>query len=226
MLFCHITTRIEGRKHDNLLSQVGGTGFPHVVAMEASGEVVGVLDWQKRSVDGFKGLMASGKEFVDLRAKAEKGDAAAKTDYFLRALKLGRFKLSAAKSYQATLKKVTPDQKKEIDGLFAGLEFKEVVEPLNKIERGTDPAKVKELQRDAGKKCWEMHQGGRIPAEDNDFGGFYSLILIFAEVEKDIPTFELALKAIQDHFGDKVNARFLKAKQEILKKLQDEKESK
>ena len=41
VMFLHITTRIKDRKHDRLLGEVGGTGFPSFFILESDGSVVG-----------------------------------------------------------------------------------------------------------------------------------------------------------------------------------------
>ena len=40
VLFCHLTTQIEGEKHADLLEQKGGQGFPHIVFMDSDGNVL------------------------------------------------------------------------------------------------------------------------------------------------------------------------------------------
>ncbi|HEY3226675.1 MAG TPA: hypothetical protein VGK61_06765 [Planctomycetota bacterium] len=191
------------------------------MAMDASGKVVANLEGE-RSVGGFRGMMKAGQEYRDFKAKAEKGDPVAKIEYFIRALKLGEFKLDAARKHIETLKGVTPEQKARIDGLIVGLEVDEALEPLRKVkERG----KAMEIRVDLGRKFWEMHKSGRIPGDDSPFGTFYSFVLDFAENDKNIPVFEVALKALQDRFPNG-NKGFFKAKADILEKMKEEKAEK
>jgi len=223
VLFIHITTQIEGRKDEKLFSEIGGTGFPHVVAMNPAGKVIGELHWEKRTVDGCRELMKDGKAFTELMAKAEKGDNGARIEYFPKALKLGHFKLAEAKTYYAGLKNVPAEAKKEIDGLLAGLEMKDILAPLSRPIM--DRAKVKELQVAAGRKLWEMEQGSRVPGEEDDAITFYALIVIAAEEDKNLPAFERGLSVLKDRFGSKVK-RFIDQKQPVLDKLKEEKEEK
>ena len=187
--------------------------------MDASGKVMGSPN--DRSVEGFRKLMTTVKEYVDYKAKADKGDAAAKVEFFIRALELGDFKkLDEAKKHLAGLKGVTKEQQAKIDGQFIGLEVKDIIEPLM---QNRDQKKVAELQKTAGKKLLEMDQAGRIPVADDDFGTFYSVILAYAEQEKLIPAFEKGLEALKARFGDKLNKRFLDAKERALEKMKEEK---
>jgi len=190
--------------------------------MDASGKVIANLEGD-RTIDGFQGMMKAGQEYHDFKAKADKGDPVAKIEFFVRALKLGEFKLDAARKYNESLKGVTPEQKARIDGEIVGLEVNDLLEPLNAVR---DRAKAKELQIEAGKKFWAMDQAGRIPSGDDQFGPFYGFMLLFAESEKNIPAFEKALGAMKDHFGPRLRKEFLQAKEEILEKMKSEKAEK
>jgi len=192
------------------------------VALDAAGKVIANLEGD-RTIEGFQGMMKSGKEYTELKAKAEKGDPVAKVEFFIRALKLGEFKLDAARKYNETLKGVSAEQKAQIDGEIVGLEVNDILEPLNAVR---DRAKAKELQIAAGKKFWAMEQSGRIPSGDDQFGPFYGYMLLFAESDKNIPAFEKALAAMKDHFGPRLRKDFLQAKEEILEKMKEEKAEK
>ena len=221
-LFLHITTQIDGRKDEDLLGKVGGRGFPHLVAMDATGKLFGGPD--DRTVESFRKHMTLVGEYGSYKTKADKGDAAAKVEFFIRALKVGDFKkFDEAKNHLATLKNVSKEQKAEIDVLFIGLEVRDIIEPL---AQNKDKTKVAELTKSVGKKLVEMDKAGRIPSTDDDFGAFYSVILTYAEQEKDIPLFEKGLDAIKERFGDKLPKRFLAAKEKILEKMKEEKEAK
>jgi hypothetical protein len=80
--FLHVTTRIEGRKHDELMFDLGGTGFPWIVYLNRKGEVVGKLG-EDRSVKGFAETAAKVARWLALEPKAQAGDAAARTDVAL-----------------------------------------------------------------------------------------------------------------------------------------------
>lgn len=216
VLFCHVTTRLEGRKHEKLLGEVGGQGFPHLIAMDAEGKVLG--EPPGRKVSDFKLFM----EYLDLKPKAEKGDAAAKVEFFIRALMMGDYKdVPSAQAHLATLKNATKEQKARAEALFVDVEVQEIMKPL---KENKDRNKAKELSVAAGKRMLEMHKKSRVPVMDNSVGEFYSTILVYAEAEKDIPAFEAALKPLEERFPEAT--RFFDAKRKILEQMKEEKEEK
>jgi hypothetical protein len=178
-----------------------------------------------RSVENFRTFMDGAKkqlkEYTDLKAKADKGDAKARIDFFIAGLKMGDYDdLDEAKKHLATLKKPSKEQQAEIDGCFAGFEVQKIAEPL---KSNRDRAKVKELQLSTGKQFAEMEKAGRIPSKKEDFGFFYSLILIHAEEEKNVALFEKSLNALKEKFGADINQNFVKAKESVLEKMKAEK---
>lgn len=59
-MFLHVTTKIPGRKHDGLLRSVGGRGFPTIVAMGATGEVLAKP--RRRDLTALKNAMEEAAE--------------------------------------------------------------------------------------------------------------------------------------------------------------------
>jgi len=87
-MFLNIMTKIEGRKHDNMLGDKGGTGFPYLCAMSSKGDVIAKLSGS-RDTAGFAKMMGSADEYVALEKKAANGDAVAKIDFALLRTDLG-----------------------------------------------------------------------------------------------------------------------------------------
>jgi hypothetical protein len=190
--------------------------------MSAEGKVISKLDFEKRTVDGFRDMVKEGRDFLDLKAKADKGDNAAKLAYFPKAVKLGTFKWAEARKFVEGIKNVPADSKKEFDGLLAGLEMDEVLKPLMEAR---DPAKRKELQVAAGRKMTEMDKAGTIPSDDDHFRDFYALMVIAGEEDKNIAPMERGIAQLKERFGDKLK-RFTDLKEAALQKLKEEKEEK
>ena len=212
-------TQIKGQKDDDLLLKVGGTGFPHVVAMDERGKVLATLKGG-RDVDGFEKMMKTAREYTELRAKAEKGDPEARGEFFLRGLKIGEFTSAEARKYYESLKDLSDEQKTQMEGELVGLEVREVLEP---VKTNRERSKTKELELEAGKKFLEMRKAGRIPSKVEEGGPFFSLILGAAEQAKDIPLFEKALEELKERFGNKVR-QLVQAKERVLERLKSEKE--
>jgi len=186
--------------------------------MDSTGKVMGSPPGRK--VENFRSHMKLVKEYGDLKAKADKGDAKAKIDFFIAALKMGDYKdLDEAKKHLSTLKKPSKEQQAEIDGIFVGFEVQKLAEPLRKA---TSAEQAKELQSSIGKKFAEMEKAGRIPTKNDDFGMFYSLILAHAEEAKDVALFEKSLNALKEKFGEDINQNFVRAKEAVLEKMKAE----
>ena len=109
VMFAHVTTRIEGRKHDGLLSEKGGRGFPHLVALNQGGDVIATLTGG-RSIDGFRQMMESGAKFEALKSKEDK---TLDDEIFLlkHDIAMGNAKLDDAKARVAKLTGLSDAQK-------------------------------------------------------------------------------------------------------------------
>ena len=188
--------------------------------MDATGKVYGSP--QGRKVAQFGEHMKLVKEYLDFKPKAEKGDAVAKIEFFIRAMAMGDYKsLDEAKKHLATLKKVSKEQQARVDEQFLILEIGDVLKP---VRENRDRNKAQELQAGAGKTFLEMHKKGRVPKSEGLFGEFYSAILAHAEVAKDIPAFEEALKLLEEKFPQAT--QFFEAKRKILEGMKEEKDEK
>lgn len=221
VLFLHITTHIEGRKDDDLLKKVEGGGWPHLVAMDAQGKVYGSPPGRK--VQQFRDYMKIVGEYLQLKPKAEKGDANAKVEFFIRALQLGDYKdLQSAEKHLKTLSKVGKEQKAKIEELFIDLEVQDVLKP---VMENRDRSKTQELQAEAGKTFAAMHKKGRVPTSDVAFWRFYICMNSFAEKEKDIALFEESLAKVEERFGNDAK-RYADGRRQVLEKLKAEKEEK
>ena len=212
VMFCHITTRIEGRKYDDLLSKKGGTGFPYLVALDAAGDVIAQLEGG-RTVEGFRAMMTDGAKFVAVRSKEKK---TLDDEIFLlkHDIAMGNADLAAAKTRMAGLKGLNDAQKKELDGALLGLEIQAA------MPRAKSKEEAQAIALTAGKQFAEMWSAGREPTAENQIGQFFSAILEHAESVKDAALFEKALDKLRAQFGSKPqNAGFFTKQDERLKAL-------
>jgi hypothetical protein len=188
--------------------------------MDATGKTLG--EPPGRKVAQIRDYMKVVQEYLDLKPKAEKGDANAKVEHFIRAIQVGEYKdLQSADKYLKTLSKVSKEQKEKIDTLFVDLELSDALKPLRE---NRDRSKAKELQDEAVKACVALHKKGKSPSSDRNFGDFHSFLLIHAEQEKDIPLFEASLKKLEERFPEAT--RFFEGKQKVLEKMKAEKADK
>jgi hypothetical protein len=186
--------------------------------MDSTGKVLGSPSG--RTVEKFREHMKLAKSYVELKAKADKGDAVAKVEFFILALHFGDYKTAEeAKTHLAGLKRVSKEQQAKIDGYLVGFEVQALMEPVRKAGSRQE---AQELEKSTGKKFAEMEKAGRIPAKNDDFGSFYVLILAHAEDTKNVPLFEKGLNALKERFGSDINQRFVSEKEATLERLKEE----
>lgn len=198
VVFAHVTTRIEGRKDDDLLQKKGGQGFPHLVALDANGDVIAKLTGD-RTVEGFRAMMADGAKFVAVREKKEK---TLDDEVFLlrHDISMGNADLAQAKARAEAMKGLSDAQKKELDGALLGLEIQGM------MPRARTPEEQKAQVLAAGAKFAEMWAAGREPTSDEAVQPFFIFMLDHAEATKDAELFGKALEKLRAKFGTNPNA--------------------
>jgi len=212
VLFCHITTNVPADKHQDLLEAKGGQGFPHIVFLDGAGNVLAEHQGS-RDAEGFSRTGGKAKSFLDVRAKAEKGDKAAEIDYALAQLELGQIKAAEA-TERLKGRKLTKEQQAKLDTLAAAAEMQEIMATIT-----PEP----ETQTAAAKKFLEMKKAGKpAPEDDQLFQVYWILMMNLAESQREVALFEECLTALKGRFGKLPQAAaFLKAKDEALKKLKE-----
>ena len=204
-----MTTRVSTDKHQELLSEKGGRGFPHLVMMDDAGEVIGVHNGP-RNAEGFKKTGEGAQRYVELRAKAQKGDEAAKAEYLLLRMELGLIEYADAEA-EAEGVKLSPEQQKKFDGLLLDLEVNLMFESLR---NEADPqAKMKEL----GKLWLEKSKKGQLPVGEQAFLMFHMMIFQYCEGTKDVAGFKSALANMEGRFGQSEDPRY----QQMMGSLRD-----
>ncbi|MDO8348701.1 MAG: hypothetical protein Q7T30_00575 [Planctomycetota bacterium] len=211
MLFCHMTSRVEGDAHPKLLSEKGGTGFPYLVFMDGAGNVLAKAG--DRSVAGLQKTREACGAYLELEKKVKAGDKGAATDFLIARLEMGQLKFADTKQAVADLGPVNAAQQKKIEGLVFGLEIQDMLSGL----------KSQEEANAAGRKFAAMMDEGRAPT-GMVARQFYSLIASAAEADKDAKTFEKALKGLKEAVGDAPgSAKVFERMQQTLDKLKGEK---
>jgi hypothetical protein len=193
VLFCHVTSHVEGDPYQNLLSEKGGSGFPYLVFMDANGDVIAVHDGE-RDVEGLTATLHQAQDFLKLREKAASGDPAARIELFQKQLAFAG-SYEKAQSDLAELKKLPEFGKlvdaarlAEIEQSLTNLEFQAAM-----MSAQEEPAETPEEQAAVIKKLHEkgvaMRKAGHVP--DNDLAiPFWSVQLAYAQGEKDLKLFD------------------------------------
>ncbi len=94
--FLHITTRIPGKKYDDLLVKRGRAMFPTLAFLDADGRFLTTLHYTKRSLQGFEDTLAKVARLQKLRARAATDPQAAK-DLLLLELDMKALSFTAAR---------------------------------------------------------------------------------------------------------------------------------
>jgi len=88
--FLHVTTRIEDRPHDDLLSEKADRLlFPTVVYMDAEGEPLTVVT-DLHTVPEYEAILATAQRYLVLRGKRDGGDPGVATELAILECELGR----------------------------------------------------------------------------------------------------------------------------------------
>lgn len=211
MLFCHVTSQVQTDKHDQLLSQKGGTGFPYLAFLDAEGNVL-AKHMGMREVAGFSATAKTAAAFVDLKKKAENGDKAAKSELLVQQLELGHL---SADDARAKMKDValSAEQKAKVEALLANAEVQDVLKTVTQ-DKATRVA--------AGKKFLELKKAGKpAPAGEREFQSYWIFIMDAAEADKDARTFEEAYEALKKKYGPNMSPQFTKMTEDRLAKLKE-----
>lgn len=169
VLFLHVTTRIEGEKYGDLLSEKGGTGFPWLVFMNPEGDVIAPHN-DARSVAGFRRTLDRATRWSAAKAKADGGDKVARADMLFLETELGRMEVVDLEDALAE-EGLEPDeaQRKWLLGLKANQQVDEIMEDLR---RSRDEGSRRRLQGEmAG-----LRAAGSIPTGYYQRVNFWMLI--------------------------------------------------
>lgn len=209
--FLHVTTRIEGRLNDDLLSVYGGRGFPTLKFLDAEGKAV--AEPGGRSVEAFQTTADALNSLADLKKRIAKGEKGLDAKLLLAEMNLGSVTFADAKKRLAGMKKVKPETKAKIKAALVNLEFDDL---LNSMTR--------ENQDEIGEKVAKMAKDGRIPTGDTA-DMFWSVVSGWADENGDVVLLEKGYNHLFKKYGEEERAKeyFEKLKERIeeLKKNAD-----
>lgn len=188
MLFCHVTTRVEGDKYPDLLREKGGTGFPTLLFLDAEGKILAKQG--ERTVAGFERTLKNLQALDALAAKAAAGDVDAQADLLIAKCELGAFATKAdADKAIAAAGKLDEKKARVLQGHLTQLEINELVAASRKPGSNVD----------LGATFAGWLAQGKVPAGDTM--SFYSAILTHAEKQRDAALFKKALEGYMSGRG-------------------------
>ncbi len=192
VLLCHVTSRVEGESHPDLLSELGGTGFPYLVFLDADGSVL-VRHKGARTLEALKVSGEKARGLMDLRRKAQAGDRDAGFEILLSKLEMGAVQPEALKAKLAVFGELSAGQKARLEPVVVTNEVRLVLASVNGQDQGSLLA--------AGREFAAMKAAGRIPQGDGEAGVFWDLILLHAARQKDAALYEEGLDILKARFG-------------------------
>lgn len=203
VLFCHVTTKVEGDKDQDLLSKMGGRGFPTLLWLDAEGDKL--ASQGDRTVAGFR---KTGSALIALQ-NLEKADRTEEqeVEYFLARIALGQMDFAAAKEAAKKLK-ANDELAAQIDAALLNLEIEEKL----KAVRTRDEA------AETGKEFAEMVKAGRAPtAKGINTAQFWMMVSEHAYDESDAKLFEQCVNQVKAALGD--NKRYARVFQMLDQRL-------
>ncbi|MFO1077188.1 MAG: thioredoxin family protein [Planctomycetota bacterium] len=209
VLFCHVTSHVEGDPYPDLLPQKGGSGWPFMAFLDADGNVL--TRQSERSVASFHRTLAKCEAYLALDKRSRAGEPGLATDLLIAHIAMGGLTLADAKERAAAAGKLDDAHAARLADALLSLE---VTEAFAAVRSRDDAVEV-------GKRFQKMWDEGRVPTGDAA-SLFFSLVMEAAAKAKDAAAYERALGqyekvAPQGRNRERVLER-LRARLEELKK--------
>jgi hypothetical protein len=245
--FLHLTTRIPGRKNDDLFHQKNRFGgFPTLAFMDEEGEIILTLHPSQRSLEGFEEAFAKASRYVDLRRNAGKDPKASKDFLFLR-MEMKELSFSEAWA-QAKTMRFTPEERLRFEKAlvetllrlpldqakmaFASLSLQEGPAAraraiLQDLEIRKELLPLRRMRAGSKKKrpyglAYGLFKKGKVPSGKPHFDSlFWTSVSEAAFQKKDVPVFEEALRRLREAFA-KNNPKWVQGLENKLSQLKKE----
>lgn len=192
MPFLHVTSKVDGEPHPNLLQEKGGAGPPYIAFLDAQANLLAQVSYAKMRELGV-GAFAAALEgdvasFYALQKKAATGDAAAKREFFMRRFELDHQGIDELRAAIGKGTFLTEDQVAEVKD--------RLVEMLtNKTLAGLDESKPQTFAPYA-KKLLGQHADLGLPEGPAGLTAWF-VILEDAWLRRDAKTFGIAFTAMK-----------------------------
>lgn len=220
VLFCHVTARIPGRKHDGLLTEKGGRGFPHLVYMDADGEVIGQPTG--RSVAAFREGAERAGAYCALVAKTDRTPAE-QAELLGLQVEFGKVTSAEARAQIAAMGELDAETQAKVDATLALLDAMEfdaqVQEIMQSKGRPQSEEAYKKLLADVGPQFWAFYQEGKRTSSDPmATQTYYNVLLAYGLELKQPGAARAGYEGLNAAFGDNPRAR--KKLAEVLKQVE------
>jgi hypothetical protein len=183
VLYFHLTTRVEGDPHQELMKEKGLRGWPSLAFLDEKGELVAVHDAPKtvHCLD----LMA---DRVARHLALRSDPAANEAERIVLRFELGHLTMEQARVDFAFLP--LPDRKTVRDRFEAAALAMDV-------RQAAAGARDRKLQVEAGKRLLDLKKNGKVPADPAAALPFWSLIMAACDEARDAKGYGEALGALK-----------------------------
>jgi hypothetical protein len=155
VLFCHVTSQVEGDEDQDLLRQKGGSAFPYLAFLDAQGHVIAKP--KERTVDSFHDAVEQDvATWFELVSAAEGGDGEAAANLFEKRVEFGHFDdFEAARAEMTRHESLSPARRARLEQALIAQEFNRILGTV----RGEAEAAA------GGARTLPMFEKGRIPKD-------------------------------------------------------------
>jgi hypothetical protein len=211
VLFFHVTSGLADDPYQNLLAAKGGSGWPFVAILDATGRVLAHHEGERETAQ-FEQTLASATEtaasLAELEQLAKGGDVTAAGQLLELNIDLGHVDAGAARHRLALLDALPKPDRDRLEKRIIKAEVASI-----QISATSDV----NTQIAAGEKFAEMVAAGRIP-EDPDAMFFWYFTAMYAERAEQTKLYARALEGLRHH-EQRLGAGLLESMEKTLKKL-------
>lgn len=156
MLYCHITSHVPTDPHQDLLMEKGGGGWPYLVFMDASGEVVHDFKNQVSRLFGYERTRKGLESYLALKPAIDAGKKEHAARFLLARIEIGQLEFAAAKNEIAKIDGASAELRRKLDASMLDLEIASLLAG-SRMDGGEA----------AGERFLELKKAGKVPADSN-----------------------------------------------------------
>lgn len=190
MLFCHIDSKVEGRKHPDLRREKKLQGLPSLAFLDQEGRVLIKVPHRQRTIPGLRKAADRAVEYLRLRTQSAGADAKPRAKALFLRMQLQERQLPLAEAMRAR-KGLEVDKAllAELDLLILHLSIQDRLRRVGQKGRA-----------DLGPAFWKMWTEGPKPGPRVGRGFWYA-ILEWAERDRKVDVFAKALESFRASLG-------------------------
>ncbi len=181
MLYCHILSEAKAARDQGLRKEKGLTGLPGLVFLDADGDVLVRVPYDKVSVKGISATGDRALRYIDLRARAARGEDDARAAFLQMQLEERQIDLKPATAEFAEIEVMSDAQRAVLEELLLSLRISTELRAAGQKGR-----------RKLGPKYWAMWRDGPRPGASVSRGYWYA-ILEWAEHDRKLDVFAAAI---------------------------------